>query len=569
MRTASRTNTRRTLSRAQVTPLLLLALVLVSLASVPAHATEQVSETTHFVFKAPRDFTGSLAARLRFDWEGENECSGVAAAAGPRGIAPNPVHYWSEWRSATTFGWASLRENPNFRIHAAGTIDTRSLIQTSGNWAWRPSFSGTFTDYLEVTYRAFDLAAWNSTLEFARDAPVWIEITCQRPFLVTGLEAGTDGRSFTEDSLDDGVGASVRQSGPSATVSVGDKLRHTLDQSTVLFDVRSSQGSPSLGRLTLQHPQGTESWAPSGNPFHTDEVIHFSGGPGAYELTLDRVGAGVVDSVIGALVGLDAVDCLDQALGLACPQTPTPTPTQTSTSTPTPTPTPTPTQSPQPGTTDVSFTESSATSGQHSDQTFFEARLTDANGDPIEGAELTFELTGAESSRSFSATTDADGIAWVTPTLGEKPGAHQLTVRYAGDENHAGDVDTASFMVENEDTDLELSAVGEDDDKKVLARLSDLDSPSDGISGRTVDFYSDDELIGSSSSDDNGVATLSLPPGHRGASRTYEAVFEGDDFYLESSDDRPGKGKGGNGGGSGEGAERDTGPGYAGRALLM
>lgn len=56
------------------------------------------------------------------------------------------------------------------------------------------------------------------------------------------------------------------------------------------------------------------------------------------------------------------------------------------------------------------------------------------------------------------------------PTLTEKPGPHHLTVRFAGDEIHAGDADTGSFVVKKEDTALELSVEGEDDDKKVVAR---------------------------------------------------------------------------------------------------
>lgn len=298
----------------------LLALVLLSVGAVPAHAQPDATETTHFFFKAPRDITGLFAARLRFEWGGENTCSGVLAASGPR-VSINPVYYWSEWKSATTFDWTSLYRASNLQIHAGGTIDSRSLEQTSGNWGFAPFFSGkTFTDYLEVTYRAFDVAAWNSSVT---DAPVWIELTCERPFTVAGIEAGTDGRSFTRDSLHEGVGASVDYLVlPSATVSAGDKLRHTFDEASVLFSIYSYQGQngTSIGRLTLKHPQGTESWEPSGNPFYTDQVINFAGGPGAYELTLDRVGAGSVDIFLGSLVGLDAVDCLEQTIGFACPE---------------------------------------------------------------------------------------------------------------------------------------------------------------------------------------------------------------------------------------------------------
>jgi hypothetical protein len=188
--------------------------------------------------------------------------------------------------------------------------------------------------------------------------------------------------------------------------------------------------------------------------------------------------------------------------------------------------------------TDVSFTESSHTSGQFSDKTVFEARLTDSDGHPIAGQELSFELSGTESPRTFSATTNMEGVGAFMPTLEEKPGLYQVTVRFAGGDAHEGDADTTSFEVEKEDTDLMLTVEG----TSVRARLADLDSPSAGIVGRTIKLYSDSELIGSSKTDGNGVATFALPPGHRGANRTYKVVFESDDYYLGSSAQRGRKG---------------------------
>lgn len=190
----------------------------------------------------------------------------------------------------------------------------------------------------------------------------------------------------------------------------------------------------------------------------------------------------------------------------------------------------------------ASFTERSARSGQYSDQTLFEARLTDSGGNPISEAEVTFELAGEESSRGFTASTDEDGIASVAPTLEEKPGPFQLIARYAGDGDRSSSTDTTSFTVEKEDTDVALAVSGRAQNMTLEARLSDRDTPSDGISRRTIDFYSDGELIGSEETDEVGASTTPVPPEHRGANRTYEAVFEGDDFYLGSSDTRLGKG---------------------------
>lgn len=184
--------------------------------------------------------------------------------------------------------------------------------------------------------------------------------------------------------------------------------------------------------------------------------------------------------------------------------------------------------------TSVSFTDSFVANGQYSDEVLFEAKLTDQEGAPIGDAELTFELEGDGGSRAFAAITDQFGIAAVTPTLLEMPGAYRVIVRFAGDGSRSPSRVTGPFTVDKEDTATELRVSGRGRTATLEARLSDFDDPSGLISGRTVYFYSDSELIGSAETGSDGVATLVIPPGHRGANRTYEAVFEGDDWYRGS-----------------------------------
>lgn len=199
-----------------------------------------------------------------------------------------------------------------------------------------------------------------------------------------------------------------------------------------------------------------------------------------------------------------------------------------------PSPSPSPSLSPQPEDTTLALTDRSANSGQYSDETSFEARLTNSDGDPISDAEVVFELAGAGSSRSFAVDTDQNGIARVTPTLEETPGTYQLTVRYAGDDDLVGSADTSTYIVEKEDTDLELRVEGSGNKRALTAHLMDRDTPSAGIEGRTVHFYADGELIGSATTDGNGVATVNVPPRYRGGKRDFEARFTGDDHYRSS-----------------------------------
>jgi Tol biopolymer transport system component len=265
--------------------------------------------------------------------------------------------------------------------------------------------------------------------------------------------------------------------------------------------------------------------------FRDCELIHQWATPEPDEVA--EVPEGTVFLIVSAAHGVGTEFSLD----LNAPATPDPTPS--------PTPSPKPTE---PEATDVKFTDRSAVSGQYTDETFFEARLTDAEGEPLEELSLIFTLVGEGSSRDFSAGTNESGIASVTTTLSEPPGPYQLTVRFEGDESRAPSADSIAFVVERKDTDTMLTVQGQGQGMSLRARLSHLGSPARRVADRGIDFYSDGELIGSDTTDADGIAEVPVPPGHRGANRTYEAIFEGDNFFGPSSDKRPGRG-GGQGGG--------------------
>lgn len=86
---------------------------------------------------------------------------------------------------------------------------------------------------------------------------------------------------------------------------------------------------------------------------------------------------------------------------------------------------------------------------------------------------------------------------------------------------------------------LDLAVEGRGQTLELVARLSD-EAAGAGVAGKTVSFYSDGELLGSPQTDTAGVARVPIPPGHRGANRTYEAVFAGDDSHGPSSARSPG-----------------------------
>lgn len=180
----------------------------------------------------------------------------------------------------------------------------------------------------------------------------------------------------------------------------------------------------------------------------------------------------------------------------------------------------------------ITFTDRSASSGQYSDAVTLEAQLTDGSGVPLSGRELTFELAGLGSSRTFTASTQ-DGLATVTPTLTEQPGDYTISVIYEGPERSASA--NVPFVVEKEDSALTLSTEGKGKGRTLTARISHLDSPDSGIEGRKIEFYADGELLGSAVTEASGTATLDVPPRYRGGNHDFAATFDGDDYYRPSS----------------------------------
>jgi Tol biopolymer transport system component len=153
--------------------------------------------------------------------------------------------------------------------------------------------------------------------------------------------------------------------------------------------------------------------------------------------------------------------------------------------------------------------------------------------------EVDFDVPADLTEGRFSGSLDVSSLSpgdyemWARACLGEVCGVASTAVVVAGEP-----------VVERKDTKLELTVEGQGQNMTLKARLSELDSPSVAIAGRTIDFYSDSELIGTETTSSDGIATVPVPPGQRGANRTYEAIFEGDDLYARSSDRRPGRGEG-------------------------
>ena len=85
-----------------------------------------------------------------------------------------------------------------------------------------------------------------------------------------------------------------------------------------------------------------------------------------------------------------------------------------------------------------------------------------------------------------------------------------------------------------EATTLLLEVSGRGAHRTLVAHLSESDS-GQAVVGKTIEFFADGESLGTATTDFSGAASIDLPPQLQGGHHEFEARFDGDDFYLQSS----------------------------------
>ncbi|HET7482935.1 MAG TPA: Ig-like domain repeat protein [Actinomycetota bacterium] len=191
----------------------------------------------------------------------------------------------------------------------------------------------------------------------------------------------------------------------------------------------------------------------------------------------------------------------------------------------------TPANEPETAATTVTFTDSSATSGQYSDAATLSARLTTDSG-PVAGETLTFTL----GSQTVTAETGQDGVATANIDLTDVPGSYDATAGYGGSDGLAPSTTGTPFSIRKEDSSLSLSLAGKGSKRSATAIVTDRDGSS-SIAGRPVTFFVDGREFASATTDPSGAATVDVPARFAGH-HEFRAVFGGDPYYTDSSASR-------------------------------
>jgi hypothetical protein len=179
-----------------------------------------------------------------------------------------------------------------------------------------------------------------------------------------------------------------------------------------------------------------------------------------------------------------------------------------------------------------------ARSGQYTDEAQLGAVLIDEDGASVPGALVTFELANDSVQESWTGVTDADGLVQVPARLLVEPGSYVLSARYDGvPDDYEATASSATFLVNKEDTRLDLSITGKGRSETLVAVLTDADDATSGIAGVPVVFVANNnEVLGSAITDGNGQATLTMPKRYRSKKDSFRAFFDGStDTYWNGS----------------------------------
>ena len=193
-----------------------------------------------------------------------------------------------------------------------------------------------------------------------------------------------------------------------------------------------------------------------------------------------------------------------------------------------------------PGPTTVTYT--GPTSEDYNDSFTASGTLTTAVGAPLSGKTLTFSLGAGTGTETCSASTDSTGTAQCQLTPFEAAGSYTLTASFAGDGDYVASSDSVAFTITKEETTLQYTGPTVFPNAQTVQFSAVLkEDGSTPILGRDVMI-----TIGSGGTaqsctgvtDASGIATCSILVSQPlGTSSPVHAQFDGDAYYLPSSDD--------------------------------
>ena len=161
------------------------------------------------------------------------------------------------------------------------------------------------------------------------------------------------------------------------------------------------------------------------------------------------------------------------------------------------------------------------------------ATLTDSDSNPVSGASVQFNVNGTIIG---SVNTDTNGIATLSYTITQTSGTYTILANYFGNNTYAASSNTNKLDVNFTPTNVIVNALtgNKGETVNLTATLTDTEHQL-AISGETIKFLINGNLVGSAVTNSNGIATLPYTITQNGGYYYIDAVFAGDNIYNSST----------------------------------
>ena len=278
----------------------LATLMLATSAALPAGSASEGQPPAgpyEWSWAAPRDFEGTLTARVSFDFLDPLGCTFFLMLSGKTDAAGFPPVGW--WIYEDHIGLRSaLTTGSGLRVHGAGLDVSRD----GGRSTWSVDGWVKLPDEPSQTWTIIGLGLAESHLP----SPFGLRMQCDEPFAVTGIAGSQEAVGFLPETMGGGTGANL----VAATAVVDDKVRAELVSNITKFVfVHFSTGPTGAGEVSVSHANGGFS-GPFVGPAHM--VADLS--PGQVTVTMTYAGLDVTTFAVGMLYGVSIVSSLDEVL---------------------------------------------------------------------------------------------------------------------------------------------------------------------------------------------------------------------------------------------------------------
>ncbi|UTB32259.1 MAG: Ig-like domain repeat protein [Methanobacterium sp. ERen5] len=171
--------------------------------------------------------------------------------------------------------------------------------------------------------------------------------------------------------------------------------------------------------------------------------------------------------------------------------------------------------------------------GKHGEFVNLIATLKDVNGDPIAGKTITFNVLGGSVG---TATTDNTGTATLSYNVTQYIGGTTILVDFDGDDFYSSSSDHGVLVIEPINTDMEVQNVNGKHGNIVNLKATLRDEYGNLLTGKTITFKINDQIIGTATTDATGTATLSYTITQGIGNWDLAVLFDQDKIYGYSGD---------------------------------